>query len=100
MQIGMAQSGKGGAQDHLAAPRLFERDLLDRQGLVRLMQHGGFHSDLPLFGAGMLTSRGLRVTPGKNRQARTSPGAVCCTIRSSETEAARLMGQAPLVPSA
>jgi hypothetical protein len=56
MQIGMAQPGKGGAQHHFAAPRLFQRHLLDRQRLIRRVQHGGFHPDLPLFGTRMLGS--------------------------------------------
>ena len=30
MQIAVAQPGKGGAQQHLASLRLFQRDFLDR----------------------------------------------------------------------
>ena len=43
MQIAVAQPGEGGAQHHLAALRLLDRDILDRQRLVRLMQDSGFH---------------------------------------------------------
>ena len=46
MQIAVAQPGKGGAQQHLAGTGLGERDLLDRQRLVRGMQDGGFHRKL------------------------------------------------------
>ena len=63
VQIAMAKPGKGGAQHDFAAPRLLQRDVLDRQRLVRRVQDGGFHPNLPLSGRRMLTLRGVRVTP-------------------------------------
>jgi hypothetical protein len=43
MQIAVAEPGKGGAQQYLAGLRLGERNLFDRQRLVRGVEDGGFH---------------------------------------------------------
>jgi hypothetical protein len=46
MQIAVAQPGKSGAQQYLAAPWFGELDLLDRQRLVGGVKDGGFHWNL------------------------------------------------------
>ena len=47
MQIAVAQPGKRGAQQHVAAAGSGQRHLLDRQRLVRSVQDGGFHRASP-----------------------------------------------------
>ena len=49
MQIAVADPGRDGAHQHLAAPRLVDLDRLDRQRLVHLAKHGscGFHGFRP-----------------------------------------------------
>ena len=42
MQIAVAQPGESGAQQHLARAGLVDRDLLDRQRLVRGMKTAAF----------------------------------------------------------
>jgi hypothetical protein len=49
MQIGVAQAGKGGADQHLARTRLVDAHLFDGQRLVHLVQNGGFHGALLAF---------------------------------------------------
>ena len=46
MQVAVAQARHRGAHQHLAAPGLFDGDVLDAQGLVRGMQDGGFDDGL------------------------------------------------------
>ena len=43
VQIAVADAGGNGADQHLAAPRLVDVDLLDRQRLVHLAEDGGCH---------------------------------------------------------
>ena len=43
VQVGVAEPGAGGAQQHLARSWLAHADLLDDQRLVGLVQDGGFH---------------------------------------------------------
>src|ERR1044072_9238814 len=54
----MAQPGKGGAQHDFAVPGFLERDLLDGELLVRRMQDGGSHPNLPRFVKPVITVRG------------------------------------------
>ena len=42
MQVAVAQPGKGGTQQNLAALGLFDRNLFDGERLVRGVKDGGF----------------------------------------------------------
>jgi hypothetical protein len=55
MQIAVAQPGKGGAQQHLAPGRLFQRDVLDRQRLVRRCKTAALMA-APLSSAALLSN--------------------------------------------
>ena len=46
MQVGMAQSGKGGAHQHLAPLRRRVLDVLDGERLMRLVEDGCLHGSL------------------------------------------------------
>ena len=46
MQVGVAQPGKGRADQHLVRARLVDRDVLDDERLVHFVQNGGFHRAL------------------------------------------------------
>ena len=41
VQIGMANAGRGGADEHFPPPWLVDVHLLDGQGLVHFAEHGG-----------------------------------------------------------
>src|SRR6476469_5080029 len=84
MQLGVAQPGKGRADQHLAGPRLVDLDVLDGQRLVHLVQNGGFHRALLAFPLDLSLERLLRHC----RLASNTPR--CCRI----VEATALAGSA------
>ena len=43
MQVGVAEPGDGGADQHLARAGLLQADVLDHQRLVDFIQDGGLH---------------------------------------------------------
>ena len=48
VQVGMAEAGDAGADQHLARAGLRQADILDHQRLVDFMQDGGLHRILPI----------------------------------------------------
>ena len=52
VQVAVAQAGGGGADQHLAAARLRDVDVLDGHRLVGGVEDGGFHGQAPGRGAG------------------------------------------------
>src|SRR5271170_7631304 len=72
-QVAVAQPGKGRAQQHLARPRLVDRDLLDRQRLVRRVKYGGFHRASPqIWPVKLNLYRGERQGSARRAQLRTA----------------------------
>ena len=73
VQVAVADAGGDGAHEHLATHGLVDVDFLDRQGLMRAMEHGSFHGGLLLDFTGPGASHREQAQRVRRRARRVKP---------------------------